>query len=61
MKLTVVFYRFELNQFYVLFVNDKRYVEEAWSFVFARQIVKKLRQHDFLIEYDTGKSAAVDE
>ena len=61
MELTIVFYRFDLKQFYVLFVNDKRYVEEAWSFVFARQIVEKLRQHDFLIEYDTGKTTFVDE
>ena len=60
MQLTIVFYRFELNQFYVLLVNDKRHVEKAWSFVFARQIVEKLRQHDILIEYDTRKTTFVD-
>ncbi len=60
MQLTIVFYRFELNQFYVLLVNDKCHVEKAWSFVFARQIVEKLRQHDFLIEYDTRKTTFVD-
>ena len=59
-QLTIGNIQLEFSLFDVLFVNDKCHVEKAWTFVFARQIVESLRQHDFLIEYDTRKTTAVD-
>lgn len=60
-QLTIGNIQLEFSLFDVLFVNDKCHVEEAWTFVFARQIVENLRQHDFLTEYNTGKTTVVDE